>query len=185
MPTTGTLFTPALKFFPFIGLGPAAQVITPIPSAEVTFSVISGAITVAAAGNDQSIIVNCDLPRSFCYVLAECSMRISSNDGDNWDQECFTDLQDSQSAPIDVIPVRMNNLELSHASSASFARTYVAEPPNKVIVPLGVDDGRLSIFLQNVTIDGAVGSLRFYARFLRFDRNQAQFWQVNTPVLIR
>lgn len=185
MATTATLFTPGLKSFPYIGIGPAAQVMSPIPSAEVTFSIISGAITVAAAGEDQSIFINCLLPRSFCYVLIECSMRISGIDADAWDQEAFADLQDSSSSPVDVIPVRMVNLQLSHNTSISKARTYVASPPSKVVVPLAIDDAKFSIYVQNTTIDDAVGSLRFFARFIRLDRNQAQFWQVNTPVLIR
>lgn len=187
MATTGTLFSLEGKPFPFIGIGvAAAQVITPIPSAEIVFQVVSGVITVAAGGLDQSIFINCNLPRTFCYVLVEVFFRIESADAGDWDAATVTTIEDSSSQATVLIPLRLTNDSIGHTSTAIASRSYSLETPiTKLIVPLGPDDGKLSIFLQNDTIDGAAGILHFFARFLRYDRNQAQFWQVNTPVLVR
>lgn len=185
MATTATLIEPVGVPFPFIGIGVAsAQVITPIPSAEFVFNVISGSITVAAGGEDQSLLINCFLPRSFCYVLVELSARIEGADSADWLKGASTTLQDSSSVPTNLIPMVFESKELSAVSSAQ--KAYVASViPTKLIIPPGIDDAKLACFWKNPVIDGAVGIIHFYARFLRYDRNQAQFWQVNTPTLIR
>lgn len=187
MATTATLFSLVGKPFPFIGIGPAAQMINAIPSAEFSFQLISGAITIAAAGLNQTVLVNCPLPRTFCYVLVECSVIINGVDADNWNQASLSFLQDSTTTPEVLIPVDISNEQLGQETEASFSRTYtLKDGPSKLIVPLNADfDARLQCSFSNIVIDGAVGVMHFYARFLRFDRNQSQFWAVNTPVLIR
>lgn len=188
MATTLTEFTPAGRQFPFIGIGiPPAQFPTFIPSAELIFVIGAGAITVAAAGADQRIEISCVLPRSFCYVLTESSMRIQGGDGDDWDQGAVSNLTDSASAADKVsIPLVYDNDQLSHQTTTVTARAYrLRDPPSKVIVPLSTDDALFRVEAFNATIDGALATLIFFARFLRYDRNQAQFWQVNTPVLVR
>lgn len=187
MATTATLFTLAGKPFPFIGIGvSAAQLITPIPSAEIVFNLILGTVTVAAAGEDQSVLVNCPLPRSFCYVLVELNMRMIGANAGNWGKGPMATLLDSASDPSTQISLQLENNQGGASSSAIGAFTYqVAHVPPKLIVPLEIDNALLQIFMQNSTIDGAAGTLDFYARFLRYDRNQAQYWQVNTPVLTR
>lgn len=189
MATTATVFTLAGAAFPFIGIGIApAQYITSLPSAEFTFMMDAGAVTVAAAGEDQSIEVICPLPRSFCYVLVECIMTLTSNAADDWDKACRAALNDSASVGINrlAIPLQMTNTELGHSSALTFQRDYQVKPvPSKLIIPQTQDNASLNVKLRNVVIDGNSGTLRFYARFLRYDRNQAQHWQVHTPVLIR
>ncbi len=188
MATTATTVNLIGKPFPFIGIGiPAAQLPTHLPSAELNFSTEgTKSITVAGAGEDQSLFITCPLPRSFCYVLVEATMRIASVAGADWDQEAQSDLKDSISSPFMSIPVLFDNPSIGHGSSTEVTRTYqVTLPPKKLIVPLAVDDARFGIKVFNTTIDGEVGTVEFYARFLRYDRNQAQFWQVNTPVYTR
>lgn len=189
MATTATLVSINGTSFPYIGTGvPAAQQPTMIPSAEVLFQ-SDATITVAAAGEDQSLLIQCHLPRSFCWVLVESTFRLSSIAGDNWDSECVSSIFDSGAAATVIVPIHCwanpAGDGLAHQAGQKI-RTFTADPvPQKMIVPLADDNARFDIFLENNTIDGAVGSIRFYARFLRYDRNQAQHWQVNTPVLIR
>lgn len=187
MATTATLVTIAPRQFPYIGIGiPAAQLPTFIPSAEIIFQTISSAITVAAAGETQSVLVTCNLPVSFCYVLVEMSMRIESIDALDWSKGTNAELMDSSSAPEILIPLVIDSINDTEVTETTNSMTYsLKNPPTKLIVPAVADDARLSVFTFNSTIDGAVAAVRFYARFLRFDRNQAQFWQVNTPVLVR
>lgn len=189
MATTATLITLAAQAFPFIGIGvSAAQLITPIPSAEVVFNTPAAGlpITVASAGEDQALQVNCNLSRTFCYVLVEAFMRIDGIDANAWDKGAAATLFDSASVPTNMITTVMTNLELAHANSASQIRVYqLTAPPQKLIVPTGPDDAKFQVNVQNTTIDDGVGVCFFYARFLRYDRNQAQYWQVNTPVLVR
>lgn len=172
--------------FPFIGVGvPAAQMPTSIPSAELDFF-DSGSITVAAAGEDQILTITCNLPRTFCYVLIEAYLRITGIDAADWDKGSITQLLDSQAASKVLIPVVFCNQEIGHSVPANSSRTYsVVSAPTKLIIPIGTDDAALSIQVNNVNIDGTVMVYSFFSRFLRYDRNQAQFWQVNTPVLIR
>jgi len=191
MATTATLITPPGVAFPYIGVGvPAAQLITPIPSAEVNYNITLGAITVAAGGQDQSLLINVVLPRTFCWVLVELTCRISGVDSGDWLDTATTTLQDSQSEPTYTIPLVFEIGANGDTGGASGQQTYeLKHPPAKLIVPSAsaavVDDALLSMFFQNNIVDGAVGVVDLFARFLRFDRNQAQFWQVNTPTLIR
>lgn len=187
MATTATAFVPAMTQFPYIGVGVAAsQYITAIPSAEVTFLVSAGVVTVAAAGEDQRVLITCNLPRTFCYVLAESSLLLRSVDADNWDNSARCTFRDSSVTPEITIPVSYPADGLGHNTATEFSRTYVVkDTPNKLLVPISTDDAVFQIQLSNVTIDGAAGVLNFYARFFRYDRNQSQFWPVNTPQLVR
>lgn len=189
MATTLTQFTPQGRTFPFIGIGiPAAQFTTWIPSAEVIFVLPpSSAITVAAAGEDQEVRISCNLPRSFCYVLVESTLRVRGLDAADWDKAAHADLTDSAGSDDKTsIPLNYENVEVSHISTTLLARDYrLLDPPSKLIVPQANDDALLRVQSFNPTVDGAVGVVKFYARFLRYDRNQAQFWQVNTPILVR
>lgn len=184
MAATATLITLSGQPFPYIGIGvPAAQLITPIPSAELVFQSILGTITVAAAGETQSLLVNCPLPRSFCYVLVELMMRIEGADAAAWRTQTLATLQDSASVPSTLLPLELLAV---HPPTGAASRTYAMPvAPSKLIVPLDIDNGLLSVFVDNPNIDDAAATLMFFARFLRYDRNQAQYWQVNTPVLIR
>lgn len=186
MATTATVIDPAPLQFPFIGIGvPAAQLATPIPSAEVSFVVNAEAVTVAAAGEDQSLQIRCFLERSFCWVLAECSMRITNADANEWDPEGIVNYSDSTQASLVAIPLVLNSLNVIGLSASKVRNYQINNLPTKVIVPASTDSARLSVFLRNTTIDGAAGTVEFYARFLRYDRNQAQHWYVNTPQYIR
>lgn len=183
MATTVTNLTPLGMPFPYIGIGvPAAQYITPIPSAEFIF-LSQDAITVAAAGEAQQLNIICTLPRSFCYALVESVLQIRGADSADWQQACTCTTTDGDS----ILPVDYSNVGgVSILGQTNFIKTYVARDiPNRLLVPRTVADGALELDVFNSTVDGAVGSLFFFARFLRFDRNQSQHWQVNTPVLTR
>lgn len=185
MATTATSFTPTGKPFPYIGVGvPAAQLITPIPSAEVVFTVVGG-ITVAAAGEDQRLLITCELPRSFCWVFVESSLNMTGVNQDDWDNAARVFFRDSVATPEIVIPISMPADGLGHETATLFSRTYLAQPSTKLMVPSAGDDCAFQLQLSNIVIDGAAGGVQFYARFLRYDRNQAQYWMVNSPVLTR
>lgn len=192
MTTTATVIAPPLESFPFIGIGPASQhPITAIPSAEVTFAIFSAGgrvddITIAAAGEDQTVTVNCDLPRSFSYVLVEAYARIQGADGDEWDTEGFSNLNSSITSPDIVYPINFGGRPgVGHSNPTNESRFYEVSAPGVVLIPTGPDDARFTTTWSNVTIDGSAMTISFFARFLRYDRNQVQFWQVNTPVLVR
>lgn len=187
MATTQTTLTPLGRSFPFIGIGvAAAQLITYIPSAEFIFAIDNGSIIVAAAGEDQQLIIQCELPRSFCYVLVESMIRIQGTTVDDWDLGTVCNLTDSAASAEKVsMAVKYDNETLGRDSTTMFTRTYRAKAPSKVIVPRANDDARLTLKLFNAVVDGTVSTLKFYARFLRYDRIQSQYWQVNTPVLTR
>lgn len=189
MATTTTTFAPAGKSFPFIGIGvPAAQLITPIPSAEFVFSIILGAVTVAAAGESQLIAVTCELPRTFCYVLVDISAQYLAADANEWDDNLTVGLRDDLSSPDISIPIQLHSSDISRTTSKE-VRTYTTDSPlpSKLIIPKNFDglNAALDVSLFNPIIDGAAGTFTLFARFLRYDRNQSQFWQVNTPVLVR
>lgn len=187
MATTETTFTPAAKPFPYIGVGvPAAQLITPIPSAEVVFTIDGGAVTVAAAGASQKIEINCILPRSFCWVLAESSFFLRGASVDDWDDECRCSLRDANTNADTTMPIEYAAHGLGHNSATDFSKTYVANHiPQKMVISRMETDPRLQIELWDVVIDGVAAVIHFYARFFRYDRIQSQYWMVNTPVLTR
>lgn len=186
MATTTTSVTITGMPWPFIGVGvPAAQLITAIPSAELRFNA-GGVITVAAAGEDQALTIFCLLPNTFTYVLVEAFLRIDGADSDAWDQGSLAQLIDSVNSANIIIPVEFCNSQLAHSLAAFPSRTYsIVRVPTELLIPSGDGDAQFSAQVNNVVTDDAAGTFRFFARFLRYDRNQAQYWPINTPVLTR
>lgn len=187
MATISTGFSPDAIPFPFIGVGvPAAQLITPIPSAEIFFAVNGGAVTLAGVGDDQFLEITCHLEKSFTYVLVESSFYLKGVDVDNWDTACRANILTAATAPSKSIGVEYNNIGLAHDTSLVSSRTYVAKNITKdVIIASGTSNPKFTVGVWNVVTNGAAATLNFFARFLRYDRIQSQFWQVNTPFLTR
>lgn len=187
MATTVTALTPIGFPFPFIGIGvPAAQLTTFIPSAELIYTA-NESITVAGAGEDQQLTISCALPASFAYVLVESSFRIRGVDSADWNAVAGSELSDSTGGPNRVsIPLAYKSEGVHNDTTTQIDRQYrLLESPTKLLVPKPSDNAFFSVEVFNPNIDGTSESVKFYARFLRYDRNQAQFWQVNTPVYTR
>lgn len=114
---------------------------------------------------------------------------VGANAG-NWDKGAMCTLQDSQASPTTVITMPFDNHEPGAATAGVGVKSYQVDvPTTKLLVPnaqaIPIDDGLLQVSLTNSIIDGTATTLQFFARFLRYDRIQAQYWQVNTPVLTR
>lgn len=148
----------------------------------------AGPIVVAGAGEDQQVKITCTLPRGWAYVFVEATMRLTNVDIADWDDCASSEMQDSTSGPVHFIAhmTMCNDGSIAHASTTQPIKTYhVVNPINKVILCNGDGDGRLRFIIMNTTIDGAAGQVDCYARFLRFEMNQAHHYAVNTPVSTR
>lgn len=188
MATTDTTITVTPSNFPLIGYNALDGFANYIPRSELLFKSGSTAVTVAGAGEDQRILASCILPRGWAYVFLEATMRMDNPDVADWDDCAGLELSDSIADPNFLCHMTFCNPsgEISHGSTAQFWKSYyVHNPVNKVFLCDGADDGRLRIILMNTTIDGTAGSVHIYARFARFDLNQAHHFAVSAPMPVR
>lgn len=186
--TTQSVFDLGAINFPYIGLMSGDYAQTFIPKSEVLFSLSAGTIVVAGAGEDQQVRVTCNLPRGWAYVFLEATLRITNADVADWDDCASSEMKDNDSGTVNFIThmTMCTGAGIAHASTTQPIKTYhVMNPINKVFLCNGAGDGRLRFVLHNLVIDGAAGTCDAYARFLRFELNQAHHYAVNTPVSVR
>lgn len=191
MATTDTIITPDIYRIPYIGVGPPS-VDNPIPIAEINHVSFNATVTAAAAGEDQKLVVKCDLPQGYGYVLSHMSMWMYDAEvGDmaDWDTSMNSYLTNvgSGSTPGSWISgTRIKSDGLWTRSSTLKGATYLAtELPQKVVIPsLGVK-GQFYTEMRNLVIDGGPMTFYFLAKFLEFDLNQSYHWAVNTPWPVR
>lgn len=159
---------------------------TLVPRSELVFSALGFAITLSGVGDDQRVIINCDLPSGFAYVLMEASLSIDGAEADEWDTNAFCSLADSAA---DVTAKWKKCLHapglLGNSAATSFTRCYVVSAASKIILPGPGLTGRLQLRTMNLTTNKAALVGTAYARFLLFDVNQAQFNAIHTPVPVR
>jgi len=186
MATITTTITPDPDPFQYQGLGDSIDSwASNRPSAEVLFLDPGSAVTKGGVADDQRLLIQCFLPRSFAWVLTELNFRMTATDANDWDSVARAFLQDGTAAPSWSSNIRIQNDGVSHNSSLALTRSYFGtQLPKKVVIP-SADDGLLEIKLFNVNLDGVAATIQFFARFLRYDLNQAYLWGVNTPALIR
>lgn len=189
MATTTTTFTPAYNRQAYIGFGFQGSLETPIPQAELNFIIYGETVTEAAAGLDQAIIVNCDLPAGYAYISRGVNVLLEDQEvGDiaDWDTDwrafAVNSLVASPSRWLSGIPLE-GGLSWFHSATLS-GRTFKADAFPKLI-NCNDGPGLLRGGLINPTIDGGPMALYWVASFLEFDLNQARHWAVNTPIPVR
>lgn len=134
------------------------------------------------------MVIDCDLPSSFAYVLMEVSLEMGDNEsGDmaNWDagMRCF--LTDGITGATWRASPIMDAGAIYTVTATLKGRHYqVPTVPRKMILP-GSAGGRLSVSGQNLTIDEGPMTVFFLAKFLEYDLNQAHYFAVNTPIPVR
>lgn len=188
MATTATIFAPTPRFFPYAGIDDNQKAITGIPRGEIAFSIIAGAVTVAAAAEFQSIAVTCLPPPSYAYVVREIFASYSADDADDWSGCGLGNLSDAEAAGA-----RLNTMIYEMFANGAidletvFLRNWTPQQLPKQVVYPTVPNG--SIFSQNTfanpVADGSAGTFTFNARFLQFDIAQANHYAVNYPLPVR
>lgn len=186
MATTLTFIAPPVRRLPFIApVGEPDIWWTPYPKAELVYNIQDGGITVAAAGEDQALVVSCALPDSFAYVLQDLTMTIkAATDIADWRLAALAKLKDATAA-IWELDMKFEGGSLM-GIPAALLRTYglTIEPPQKTLLAIA-GGATLTITLDNPVIDGEAAEVDFFARFLQFDLNQGFRTSVNTPILTR
>lgn len=189
MATTATTLTPEGKNFPLIGLTRYDYPSNYIPRSELLFTIQAGAVTVAGAGEDQRLIVNCNLPRGWAYVLLEASMRVGGVDVADWDDCATCELYDDNGSGLNkkfIAHMQFCTDGISHTSTTLPQKTYaLAHAIGKVFKCDGSSFGRFQTIIMNTTVDGTVMAVDLYARFARFDLEQAHHYAVSTTVPVR
>lgn len=167
----------------FVGFGPGmAEWVTEIPQAEILFYEEAGVITAATGGDTQSLTVTCALPKGYAYAMVECYQAIFCADISEWDAALYAEV-----TGVDPDYKTMLSMEgkATFRNSAVPAKVYPLEQPLLKIVVPGADGAQFLTFSTNQTAAGAAGTVRMFARFLRYELNQAHYWAVNTPTLVR
>lgn len=184
-----TTITPAARIFPFTGLGETGQQRSMLPRAEVVFSGIDVAVTIAGAGDSQRLLIDCQLPLNFAYAIAECSLQLKSTDVVNWKPIGKLALQDSDATGRTFqTSVELESRGTIEVVSSALARVWTPNRPLPRIVMLqvpGEAQSRVDLSVSNATLDQAAGTAIFYVRVLQYDITQAHSVLVNTPQLVR
>lgn len=181
-----TTLTPTPARFPYINpYGPPEVWATGIPREELIFTALGEAIAVATGGNTQRLVVNMNLPAQDAYVLVEASLALSGADNDEWNVQGFSRLiSERTGAALWAIMFPFPGIEVPEGASAG-RKIYSSGVSNKVLLTKHPDGGQLVFKTDNNTADGSVMSFEIFARFLVFDRIQAQNYNVNSPVPTR
>lgn len=188
MATTLTSIIPTPELFGFTGLPNPLQEQSVIPRQEVLFNVVDETVTVAAAGEDQSVDILCLLPVNFAYALSGIFMSITGTDAAAWDPVSLAIWTDGDAINRKLVAT-IGGLSLGTCSNPStsfgpLARAYNFEPLPQVLL-LPRDEQRLRVKVGNVSIDGAAMKVNFMARMLMYDISQAHHHAVNTPIPVR
>lgn len=186
MTVTTTTLNLVGKNIPYIGAAPTQdQWQSIIPRAEKIYGTTSSSVTVAGAGNEQSLVVKCVLPEGFGYALVESSISLFGADIADWTPTAFAEMVDSVASPSYRDTFIADGSGIWATSTTALGRTYRChECPSKIVIP-AADGGQLIYRVFNSTQDGVVMTCYAYFRFLVFDLNQAYFWAVNTPIPTR
>lgn len=181
-----TTFSPLPVSFPFINpYGEPLQWQTGIPRSELVFSVVDQDITLAGVGDTQRVIFNCTLPTGFAYVITEGNMRITGADFADWQNQAFSALSsEATTTPIWDSVFPMPGIDVTEGPTFGNV-IYTSGVTNKIVIPAGGLNGRWRWKVDNLVTNGIAMKLTGFARALVFDRNQAQQWQVNTPLPVR
>ena len=183
MATVTTTVQPVLTRFPFVGLPEPAQRKSVIPTAELVFDLDPTEIVNApGAGNDRSIIFECNLPNNFSYVLVEAVIRIfSSTNGVTpaWETISFFSATDQGKA--DRISGCTAGCVFEATQDGRGQQIYEFLGPKYVF---GANSS-IDFYCADTNLNGPQDRFKFFARFLQYDLNQKYHHEVNTPVLTR
>lgn len=189
MATVTTNFTVDPVVLPYIGPAPFGdQWASAIPSAELMFPIVTQSITIATGGKDQLASIFCNLPGGWAYAFLECNMSIFGGDSANWDSCAKARMVDGNTSNNWRANFDMCSGGLFHAGTASPGQTYQIDSASilkKIIIPPRDNFAQFTVNVMNINLDESAVNLDFFARFLRFDINQAHLWAVNTPVPVR
>ncbi len=190
MATTQTAFAPAPIVSPFTGLGTLSETVrASSPRSEVTYSILAGAVTVGAVGEDQRVFINCILPINFAYVVVDCFVRLLTADAADWGVVGELSCADSDSSDRTFLASQeMISSGTIDVPSTTISRVWNAAHPLLRTVMLKAPASaatRCAVSISNASLAGTAGTLDFYMRFLQFDVEQTHHVGVNWPQLTR
>lgn len=186
MSIINTTFTPAARLNSFTGIGDLPrQQRSAIPRGEVFFIINGGDVTKGEVGDTQRSRIDCTLPRNFAYALVGIHLNLYGVDITDWETIANSYIS-NDIADFDVnVPIVGVSPGPAVASGAG-AMTYQFESFKAIIVPRGADaTPNLHIDISNYVTDGTAMITSIYARFLQYDIEQANHWEVNLPQLTR
>lgn len=174
---------------PYIGAAPTRdQWPTNIPRSEKIFTAINAAVTVAAGGDTQAIVMNQVLAEGFAYVMLEGAVQLSGADVADWNTAIFATLDDTTANPRfrDIYQVDRGGVSSVGGGGAALSTCYrCTSCPTKMLIPSTSPGGQNRWVLENIVPDGVAMTVICFFRFLVFDLNQAYHWAVNTPLPVR
>lgn len=181
--------TMALKTTPYQGAGDLQKQSTGIPRAELNYTISNGVIALSGVGDSQRIVITCELPLSYAYVLQEVSLcNLTGVDGDNWPDRGFACIRNNLlngtdwKSAVDIF----SRGDFSDAVGG-FGKSYIC-PSNNYVSRLIIPETSANFLmnLHNITTNQSAMTLgAFHCRFLQYDIAQAYTWPVNSPVLTR
>jgi len=159
-----------------------------VARAEIVYT---GTVTIPqpAGGDTQSINLQIDLPKSFCYVLLDLGLLIQAPTDkiDDWpDNGSYIQRPGGEPATQFKFTAGLDATGVTIISDTSSQKHYsLLNKPSYVLIPSVGLDGIVRITITNKGIDGPATTFEFYVRYLQYDINQAHHWAVNSPAYVR
>lgn len=187
MATVTTTIVPAPDVFPYSGMPDVYREKTGIPRGEISFDGQSVDVTIATGGDVQKLVIECILPQGYSYVLREMFLSYAASDADEWADDGWAGLQDSETNSLrkTLMPFALTSKGFLPINTPR--KVWTPEwLPRQVVYPIIPQEGaKLEIILANAVIDGAAGFISFNVRFLQFDVEQANNYALNYPIPTR
>lgn len=191
MATVDVSLTPIETIFPFTGITEVVRDRSEVPRAELFYSLLSGSIAAAGAGDDTRVNVAVTLPRNFAYVLIEANVYLDQAAGTTfgWDSDIYGSLTDGNST------TRLYNYNFFLEGSSVMIDTQQDRPrkvyqllgnqvPNIVCLPREGGQAICSLSFGS-TGQNVQTNAQLFLRFLQYDVTQAHHFDVNTPTFTR
>ncbi len=186
-----SVITPDLKLFPLAGLQDIPRERSDVPRQQLIFSVLSSTVAGAGVGDNQGIRIDLALPQRFSYVFMDFFMLIrgaSAGVTNSFDSIGRVNLNDDVSGGNRSY-LMLRSCVSPGASPINGLLTkcyaYDGQLPSVVIAPPPGAAAQVTVEVTNSVDDDQDYVVQAAFRFMVYDINQTNHYQVNTPQLVR
>lgn len=181
MAVVTTAFAPEARIFPWATVSKPDDTI--VPRAEITFSVVGGAVTVSGVGDTQEVEVTCTLPRNYAYVLADLFYSVALSETNLWPASSSSLYRAQAGPPVLYLEAMSENLV--GGGNWLNMRSYRLDDKPTLLLKTPDSTAVLQSQIHNSNTAQPDAFLWYFARFYMYDFDQANRWEVNTPLLTR
>jgi len=189
MATVLTTVTPALIPFTY-----SVRVREPLawrPAREIRAVAIAASIASTGVGDNQSLLIDVDLPKNYAYSILEAYLSLhSGSSAMNWGLNVFAEWAGAATVSRTLFPLNfVSPGTVTRAAGATIyaTRNYDLQATPKVLILPETNAAQVHFHVStyNATSNDVLYLVDFVARFQQWDLRAANDAGVNTPLLVR